>query len=86
VYHAKLDSNNVRHYSDKAIDDFTQCITLKPDVVEYYRNRAMVYYVRGEEDNALNDYAEVLRLDLSGTAKFWETKYYFDRAVDIRDI
>lgn len=47
---------------DKAIDDFTKCIELKP-IAEAYYNRGAAYFAKGQYQLALNDLTQCLKLE-----------------------
>ncbi|MEO0053832.1 MAG: tetratricopeptide repeat protein, partial [candidate division WOR-3 bacterium] len=47
---------------DKAIQDFSKAIELKPDLAEPYINRGLAYAKKGELDKAIQDWFMVMRL------------------------
>ena len=44
-----------KHQPDQAVADYTQAITLSPDVAQFYRNRAAAYREKGEAAKAAAD-------------------------------
>ena len=47
---------------DKAIEDFTNAIKLKPDYAEAYNNRGNAWSEKGEYDKAIEDYTKAIAL------------------------
>ena len=45
---------------DKAIADYTNASTIKPEIPEYYNNRGLAYYNSGQIDIALVDFNSAL--------------------------
>jgi regulator of sirC expression with transglutaminase-like and TPR domain len=52
----------IRQDWDHALADYQQAIALKPDLVEAYLNRGLVYSQMGEEEKAIADFQKVLEL------------------------
>ena len=46
----------------KAVSDYTQAISLKPDYDRAYFNRGMVYKKLGKKDGAIADFKKVLEI------------------------
>lgn len=46
----------------KAIDDFTKVIELKPDFASAYTYRGLYEYARGKKDNACSDFNKAKEL------------------------
>src|SRR4030095_12829308 len=55
------DFSGVRQY-DRAIDDYTTAIKLKPDYAEAYNDRAFTYYLKGDFERAIADYTRAIEL------------------------
>jgi tetratricopeptide (TPR) repeat protein len=53
---------NSRDY-ERAIDCFTAAIKLEPSQARFYVERALAYHLKGDEDKAVADYSEAIRLD-----------------------
>jgi len=47
---------------DKAIEDFTEAIELKPDDADFYHWRGLAYFLKGECDKAIENFTEAIRL------------------------
>lgn len=80
IVHGKLG----RH--EKAIEDFTRAIQIKPDAMSYH-SRGNVYRNIDEFDRAIADFTQTLRLDnntvtLSARAGAWLFKGEYDKAID----
>jgi tetratricopeptide (TPR) repeat protein len=54
----------------KAIDDFTQAITLRPNMAAYHFNRANAYMSQQSFDLALADYSRVIELEPNNSAAY----------------
>src|SRR5262245_1519754 len=53
--------SDARQY-DRAIDDYTAAIRLKPDYAEAYNDRAFAYYLKGDHEQAIADYTRAIEL------------------------
>jgi hypothetical protein len=63
VYAGNAQKNVEKGDYDKAIEDWTKAIGLRPDYAEYYEFRARVYYEeKGDINRAIADYTEFARL------------------------
>lgn len=47
---------------EKAVEDFTRAISLKPDYVHAYAHRALAYNALGKSDDALRDFNKVISI------------------------
>jgi tetratricopeptide (TPR) repeat protein len=47
---------------DKAIDDFTKAIELKPGYAEAYYNRGQVWEEKGDYERGLADYSKAIEI------------------------
>jgi len=56
-------SNYFMKQYDKAVDDWTQAISLNPKKYEVYTNRGGVYYSKGKYDKAIADYTQAISLN-----------------------
>ncbi len=76
---------------DRAIEDFSQAIRLKPDYVEAYKSRAAAYRQTHQYDRAIQDYDYAIRLspndaDLySDRGTVYGIKRQYDRAIQDYD-
>jgi tetratricopeptide (TPR) repeat protein len=52
-----------RDDNDKAIEDFTESLRIKPGYAAAFYNRGIVYYNKRDYDKAISDYDQVIRLD-----------------------
>ncbi len=59
----------------EAVGCYTKAITLKPDFLNSYKNRGIVYTKMGDDDSAIEDYNTVIQLDPN------YSKIYFYRGV-----
>ena len=48
---------------EKALSDLNQCVSLRPDVVDYLEKRAQLYYELGEYELSDKDYKKISELD-----------------------
>ena len=48
---------------DKAIEDYTKAIALKPDYADAYYNRGIAYRLKGDYERAIEDYTKAIELD-----------------------
>jgi hypothetical protein len=55
------DFSGIRQY-DRAIDDYTTAIKLKPDYAEAYNDRAFAYYLKRDFERAIADYTRAIEL------------------------
>jgi TPR repeat len=55
------DFSGARQY-DRAIDDYTTAIQLKPDYAEAYNDRAFAHYLKGDFERAIADYTRAIQL------------------------
>jgi len=56
-------SNYFMKQYDKAVDDWTQAISLNPKLYQAYKNRGTVYSDKGEYDKAIADYNQAISLN-----------------------
>ena len=57
------DPADKRKWYDKAIEHYTEAVTLNPELAETYNNRGNVYYSKGEFDRAIQDYNRTIDLN-----------------------
>ena len=50
------------HQYNRAIDDYSTAIQLKPDYAEAYNDRAFAYYLKGDFERAIADYTRAIEL------------------------
>ena len=50
-------------FYDRAILDYSQAITLKPDYAKAYINRGLAYVDKGLYDRAIDDYNKAIHID-----------------------
>ena len=73
---------------DRAIDDFSTVIRLKPDDADAFNNRGIAYKKKGQYDRAIDDYNTAIRLKPDYTLVFnnrgyaYYKKGQYDRAID----
>jgi tetratricopeptide (TPR) repeat protein len=71
----------------KAIAEFNRAIRLKPDYVEAYHARGIVYYIAGNRARAIEDYGEAIRLNPKNTLSYilrgmaYESEHQFEIAI-----
>ena len=51
--------------SEEALESYKKAIELRPDYAEAWFNRACVYALKGERENALSDLKHAVELDTS---------------------
>ncbi len=56
---------------DRAIDDFTAAIKLKPNFFEAYSNRGYLYSVKGDYGQAIADLTSAIRINPRFAKAFW---------------
>jgi tetratricopeptide (TPR) repeat protein len=64
---------------DKAIADYTQAITLKPNYAEAYKNRGYAYDEKDEYDKAIGDFDDAIKLNDGADAYYGRGNAYFDK-------
>ena len=57
------DPANKRKWYDKAVEHYTEAVTLNPELAETYNNRGNVYYNKGEFGRAIQDYNRTIDLN-----------------------
>jgi tetratricopeptide (TPR) repeat protein len=63
LYFARGQLHAIRDERTNAIDDFTQSLTLKPDFLEAYKQRAFMYMMLAQYDKAEKDANKLVALD-----------------------
>ena len=65
---------------EKAIADFTMCISLRPDLVNAYIQRGTLYYKQNKKDLALADFNQALTIDSKNAQTYLKRgNIYFDK-------
>jgi len=79
---------NKRQESDRAIEDCSQAIRLKPDFAQAFNNRGAAYTFKDQYDRAIEDYEQAIRLDPDDADAFnnrgavYSLKGQYDRAIE----
>ena len=81
------DPADKRKWYDKAIEHYTEVVTLNSELAETYNNRGNVYYSKGEFDRAIQDYNRAIDLNPGLTQAYnnrgnaYSSKGEFDTAI-----
>jgi lipoprotein NlpI len=73
--------------TDRAIDDYTQALSLNSLDADSYVARGEAWVIKGDSDRAIADLNEAIRLNpqyamaYTNRAKAWRVKYEYDRAI-----
>jgi tetratricopeptide (TPR) repeat protein len=79
--------------SDRAIEDFTQAIRLKPNYASAYVSRGRQYVLKGQDDRAIQDFNQAIKVEPNPSDNFafynragaYHRKNQIDRAIQDYD-
>ena len=75
---------NKKQESDKAIEDCSQAIRLKPDDARAFSNRGGAYIFKDQYDRAIEDFDQAIRLNPNYALAFYNRALSWERKSDLQ--
>jgi tetratricopeptide (TPR) repeat protein len=70
----------------EALESYNKAISIRPDLIFGYTNRATLKSQLGDNDGALEDYEKVLQLDPKNEKALVNRAYLYEKKLDRRDL